>query len=111
MKDSIQYSDFEKLDIRVGKIVSASAPDWSKKLLEFNVDFGEEIGERTILAGIKEYIEPEQLEGLCGVFLVNLEAKKMGESESQGMMLMADEDEAPLPLIVSPDVKPGTIVR
>ena len=39
MKPTIQYSDFEKLDLRVGKIIEASAPDWSEKLLEFKVDY------------------------------------------------------------------------
>jgi len=53
IKPSINYPDFEKLDLRVGKVVAASNPDWSEKLLEFKVDFGEEIGEKTILSGIK----------------------------------------------------------
>lgn len=110
MKPSIQYPDFEKLDIRTGTIVDASEPEWSHKLLRFEVDFGEEIGKRIIFSGIKKWYTPEDFIGKQFVFLVNLEPKKMGDEESQGMMLMAD-GEAPVPLVLQTAVPNGEVVR
>lgn len=116
-KPAVTYDDFSKLDFRVGTIVEVTAPDWSKKLLRFVVDFGVDIGNRIIFSGIKAFITPEEVIGKQYVFLVNLVPKKMGEEESQGMMVMAD--------VVSPDgtddkvtliplqsaVENGTVVR
>lgn len=109
--DTITYDDFSKLDIRVGQITAAAAPEWSNKLLEFQVDFGPEIGSRTILSGIKQYLRPEDLVGKKGIFLVNLAYRKMGPSESQGMMLMTDAPDQPVPIIVDEATPLGTVVR
>lgn len=109
-KPEITYADFEKNDIRIGLIAKATAPDWSRKLIEFTVDFGPEIGTKTIFSGIKEWFEPEYFVGKHGVFIINLAERKMGEGVSQGMMLMADGEE-PVPFFVPNSVAPGTIVR
>lgn len=115
MKPTISFEDFEKLDLRVGKILEANAPDWSNKLLELKIDFGPEIGERTIFSGIRKWYQPEDLVGKSYFFLVNLADKPMGEGVSQGMMLMADEvlDDQENPVLIEVDkkVKPGTVVR
>lgn len=111
MKAIIEYSDFEKLDIRVGKVIEATAPDWSNKLLEFKVDFGEEIGTRTILSGIKKWYTPEEFTGKSYPFIVNLAERKMGPGFSQGMMMMADAEDKPTLFSLPEDIKPGTIVR
>lgn len=118
MKATVSYEDFGKLDLRVGKIVSASAPEWSHKLLRFEVDFGQEIGKRIMFSGIRKYYEPATLIGKSFVFLVNMEPKKMGEEESQGMMLMADSStssgqvpDTPVLLTLMEEVPPGTVVR
>ncbi|PWU22754.1 hypothetical protein C5B42_05175 [Candidatus Cerribacteria bacterium 'Amazon FNV 2010 28 9'] len=111
MKPSISYDDFEKLDIRIGTIVSASAPDWSKKLLRFEVDFSGEIGKRVIFSGIKLWYTPEDFVGKQFPFLLNLAPKKMGEEESQGMMLMMDGEEKPILFSVLSGVSNGTVVR
>lgn len=115
MKATIEYPDFEKLDLRVGVILEANVPTWSKKLMEFVVDFGEEIGKKTILSGIQAWYTPEDFVGKRFPFIVNLAERKMGEGVSQGMMIMADGkigDEArpivfPLPEVV----EPGTVIR
>ena len=111
MKDIIQYQDFAKLDLRVGKVIAAEVPDWSNKLLKFTVEFGEEVGQRTILAGVKNYYKPEEFEGNNYIFIVNLAPRKMGPAESQGMMLMV-ENEAGEPIkIESPEqAQPGDII-
>lgn len=111
IKPTIQYPDFEKLDIRVGKILEAISPEWSRKLIEFSVDFGEEIGQKTILSGIKEWYVPEEFIGKSYPFIINLEERKMGEGVSQGMMLMADEAEKPIPFVLPSGVVPGSIIR
>ncbi len=111
MKPQITYFDFEKLDLRVGTIVAASAPLWSKKLLRFEVDFGGEIGQKVVFSGIKEWYSPDEFVGRQFPFLINLEHKKMGSEESQGMMLMADGEEKPLLFLFPNNVKSGTIIR
>lgn len=110
-KSIIEYGDFEKLDIRVGLITEVIAPDWSRKLLQLTVDFGSEIGERTILSGIKAWYEPEDIQGKKGMFIVNLAERKMGPGASQGMMLMADEEEKPILVFVPDEVPLGAVIR
>ena len=110
MKDIIVYEDFDKLDMRVGKIIEASAPDWSNKLLEFKVDFGEEIGTRIILSGIKQWYDPEDFIGKKYPFIVNLKERKMGPSMSQGMMIMADSEERPTVFPVDNSIPAGCVV-
>lgn len=112
MKPTISFEDFEKLDLRVGKVLEAFAPAWSQKAIQFKIDFGEEIGEKTILAGIKEDFRAEDMVGKQYIFVANLAEKKMGESISSGMMLMAvDENDKPTLIEVNDTVKPGTVVR
>lgn len=111
MKDRINYPDFAKLDLRIGHVVKAEAPDWSEKLLQFEVDFGTEIGKRVIFSGIRAFYKPEDIEGKKYVFVVNMEKKKMGDHESDGMLIMADTEEKPILLPVSDELEPGSIVR
>lgn len=111
IKEIINYNDFEKLDIRVGKVIEAKSPDWSEKLLEFEVDFGPEIGRRTICAGVKKEYNPEFFKGRMYIFVVNLAEKKMGQGVSQGMMLMVDNPSKPFPIEITDPVKEGSEVR
>jgi len=111
VKPTIEYPDFEKLDIRVGRVVAANAPDWSRKLIEMTVDFGPEVGQRTILSGIKEWYQPEDLQGKHFPFIVNLAERKMGQGVSQGMMMMADSDERPTIFEIGDGINPGTVIR
>lgn len=111
MKEIIEYTDFLKLDLRVGQVIAASAPEWSHKLLEFRVDFGAEIGEKTIFSGVKKWYSPEDFIDNNYMFVINLAERKMGEGVSQGMMLMADEEDQPITIPVSTDVAPGTFIR
>lgn len=105
----ISFEDFKKVEIRIGKIVSAEKLEDSNKLLKLQVDFGTE-GSRQILAGIAKYYTPEQLVGKLCPFAFNLAPKKLGELESQGMMLCADSEE---PVLLNPDkeLPPGSLVK
>lgn len=111
MKPTIVYPDFDKLDLRVGLVVAASAPEWSEKLLELEVDFGPEIGTKTILSGIRAWYQPTEVIGNKYAFVVNLAERKMGESVSQGMMIMADSDERPFLTPLPAECEPGWIIH
>lgn len=111
MKALINYGDFEKLDIRVGRVVSATAPEWSNKLLRMEVDFGEEIGKRVLLSGIRKWYSPEEVENKKMQFVVNMEPKKMGDEESQGMLIMADTPERPYLVFLLDSLVPGSVIR
>jgi methionyl-tRNA synthetase len=111
MKPIIEYSDFEKLDLRVGKVLEASEPEWSNKLIEMKVDFGAEVGARTIFAGIRKFINFNDLIGKKYVFIVNLAERKLGEGVSQGMMLVAGDETNHFPLNVSDAIAEGAVIR
>lgn len=111
IKPVIEFSDFEKIDLRVGKVIAANAPPWSNKLIEMKVDFGAEIGQKTIFAGIKKFINPENLLNKKFVFAVNLAERKLGEGISQGMLLVATDDKLHYPLEVPDDLDSGSQIR
>ena len=109
-KENIQYEDFMKMDIRVGKIIAAEKVAKTKKLMKLTVDTG--IDERTIVSGIAEHYTLEEVIGRQVSVLVNLEPKPLKGIVSQGMILMAENADGTLSF-VSPDkeVKPGSEVR
>jgi methionine--tRNA ligase beta chain len=97
---TIEYADFTKLDLRVGLIETAERVPKSAKLIKMGVFFGDELGRRTICAGIGE--DPEfKVGALLGghyLFLTNLPPRKMMGIESHGMMLAASNvDGRPIP--------------
>ena len=106
--ETVHFEDFKKLDIRIGKIISAEKVEGSDKLLKLEVDFSEE--KRQIIAGIGKFYEPESLLGKECPFVFNLETKMIKGLESQGMILCPDSDG---PVLLHPDkeVKPGSIVK
>src|SRR3990172_1392627 len=92
--DTISFTDFRKLDIRIGTVVKAEVPEWSHWVIKLVVDFGEEIGKRTIFAGMMKFYKPEDFVDKQFPFVVNIEPKKIGPEGdfSEGMMLAACED-------------------
>jgi methionyl-tRNA synthetase len=106
----ITYEDFQKLDMRLGKVLVAEAVPDSDKLIRFELDFGED-KPRQILSAIREwYTEPEQLIGKMMLFVVNLEPRMIRGLESQGMLMAVGEDR-PIFLIPEESVAPGAKVR
>ena len=89
MKPTITITDFLKLEIRIGKVVEASIPEGSNKLIRQVVDFGEEIGRRVIFSGIQNFYAVEDLMGKQLPYLINLEPRAMMSEYSQGMLLAA----------------------
>ena len=101
-KETIEFDDFAKMDIRIGEIVAAEKMEKSKKLLKLTVNDG--IKERTILSGIAEHFKPEEVIGKQVSFLANLAPRKMMGLESEGMILMAEDADGSLSF-VQPDKK------
>jgi methionyl-tRNA synthetase len=101
-KPHIEYDDFGKMDIRVGTILEAEKVAKTKKLLKLLIDTG--IDKRTVVSGIAEYYEPENLIGKQVSILVNLAPKNLKGIESQGMILCAENADGSLS-IVSPGLK------
>lgn len=107
-KDEIVYEDFIKLDLRVGKILTAEKVKKSKKLIHLTVDIGYE--KRSVVSGIAEFHEAETLIGKNVVVVANLKPRKMMGIESKGMVLMANDPDKGL-LFVSSDAQPGSVVN
>ncbi len=105
----VSFTEFQRLDLQIGKILEAEKISESRSLIKMKVDLGEK-EPRTILAGIAEWYQPEDLIKKNFIFVANLEPKKMMGEESQGMILCADF-EGKAVLIQAPEVSPGTMVR
>lgn len=106
LKDPIQFDDFLKQDIRVAKILEAEKVAKTKKLLKITLDTG--LDKRTVVSGIAEFFEPEKIIGKQVLILANLEPRKIKGIESQGMILMAEDEEGKLHFVApSRDINPG----
>ena len=90
LKPTISFDDFAKLDLRTGKIIEAKKVSGAKKLLELKVDLGFE--QRTVVSGIAEHYEPEKIIGTKVVLVANLAPRALRGIESQGMILMAEDE-------------------
>jgi methionyl-tRNA synthetase len=108
--DRISIDDFMKIDLRVAKVLAAEKVPNSRKLVKLSIDAGTE--QRTLVAGIAEAYEPEQLVGRTIVMVFNLKPAKLMGIESNGMVLAASPDGGK-PALVSfdQDVPPGVRVR
>jgi methionyl-tRNA synthetase len=109
-KPTIVYDDFDKIDLRVGTILSAEKVEKADKLLKLSIDLGTET--RTIVSGIALHFEPSAIVGRQVVVVANLAPRKMRGIESNGMILMA-EDAAGKLYFVNPEgnTPPGSTVR
>ena len=133
--ETIQYDDFKKLDMRVGRIVFVEPVEGADKLLRCLIDFGPELGThdfevgegktiklRQIVSGIRPYFpEYKKLEGKFALYCVNLEPREIKGVTSYGMLMAVDgiiapdaaEGTLPMPVFLVPEqkVNPGTKVR
>jgi len=109
LQEMITFNDFKKLDIRIGRVLSAHKVDETDKLMKLEVDFGAE--KRQLVAGIAEFFEPHNLVGKEIPVLMNLEPRSIRGIESQGMILAIDVDGRPVLLHPEKEVPPGSVVR
>ena len=108
IKQTIDFSDFEKLDIRVGHIKHCERVKKANKLLKFTIDDSSGT-DRIIVSGIAKYYEPADLIGKDVCFLANLAPRKVMGIESQGMILSAEDFDGTLSVTrIDREVKPGS---
>ena len=103
VKETVEFDDFLKLDIRVGTVVECSKVPKADKLLQFRIDDG--MGGRTIVSGIAaHYPEPEKLVGTQVCFVANFAARKLRGIDSEGMILSAEMPDGSL-VLLQPNTK------
>jgi len=108
----IEFEEFARVDLRVGRVKKVEPVPGSRKLLKVIVDLGP-LGERQILAGLAKWYKPEDLEGKYVIVVANLRPKRMAGLVSQGMLLAAPCSEGegkPVILTVAEPVKEGSEV-
>jgi len=104
----ITIEDLKKVEIKIGKIVSAERVEGTDKLIKLEVDLGGEV--RQIVTGIAEFFKVEDLEGKQIPIATNLEPRMFKGIESQGMILAASVDGRPVLLLPEEEVPTGSIV-
>ena len=107
-KDYIEFDEWEKLDIRVGKVIECEPVPKSSKLLRFTLEVGSE--KRQILSGISQFHNSEELIGKNVLFIANLKPRKMMGLESCGMILSAEHDGKLTVLTTLKDIQSGAEV-
>jgi methionyl-tRNA synthetase len=107
VKPEIQFDDFAKIDLKTGTIIAAQKVEKADKLLQLEVDLGSE--KRTIVSGIALHHQPESIIGQKVVVVTNLAPRKMRGIESNGMILMAEDNDGKL-VFVNSDISNGSNV-
>lgn len=112
MEEKIPIKDFQKIDLRVGKIIEVEEHPNASKLYVLKVDLGEE-SLRAIVAGLKPYYSKSELLSKKAVFITNLEPAILRGIESNGMILAASSDNHQKVIILSPekDIEIGSRIR
>lgn len=109
-KPNVSFDQFAAMDIRIGTILEAEKVAKTKKLLKLKIDTG--LDQRTIVSGIAEYFEPEQIIGKQVSVLINLEPREIKGIVSQGMILMAENSDGSLSFVAPPaGMNNGSVVR
>ena len=109
-KVEISFEEFQRLDMRVGKVVEAKHVSGSRNLIKMIIDFGEE--KRQAVAGLLQWYKPETLVGKKYAFVLNLKRRKFMGIESQCMILAAEDNQGNV-VILQPeqDVKEGSQIH
>ena len=108
--DTISILDFQKIEMKVGKVLSVEDHPNADKLMVMRVDVGEE-QPRTLVAGLKGYYSNEDLVGKLIVVCTNLQPAKLRGIESEGMLLAAQQGDQVIVLTVEKPIGPGAQVR
>jgi len=111
--ENIKFSDWQKLDLRVGKIIKVENVESADKLYKLTINLGKELGKRTLVAGIKQHYTSEQLKGKFCVVFTNLEPRKIRGIESQGMILASVNSDETKVFLLQPDedIELGSKIR
>ena len=103
MEGIISFVDWQKLDLRVGKILKVEEIEGADKLYKLEVDVGKEIGKKTVCAGIKQHYSKDELKGKKIIVFINLAPRKMKGIESQGMLLAAVSENESSVVLLAPE--------
>ncbi len=110
IRPNIEFDDFMKLDIRVGTVLECQKVPKADKLLQFKIADGLE--NRTIVSGIAQHYNPEELVGKQVCFVANLAPRKLKGIVSEGMILSAENFDGSLSVVTTmEEVKPGSEVK
>ena len=110
IKEEITIDDFEKIDLRVVKVLACEPVKGAKKLLKLKVDLGGE--ERQVVSGVAKFYKPEELVGKYVVLVANLKPVTLRGELSQGMILAAATDDDSVLKLVNPgELQTGSQVR
>jgi len=111
MQNIVEFKDWQKLDLRVGKILKVEDIEGADKLYKLIVDIGNE--KRVVCAGLKPYYEKEELKGKKIILFVNLAPRKLKGIESQGMVLASVSEDEKIVKLIKPDddVEVGSRVK
>ncbi|HPR99841.1 MAG TPA: hypothetical protein PLU63_03465 [Candidatus Woesebacteria bacterium] len=91
--DQITYDDFAKVEFRVGEIIEAKNVEKSEKLIRLIVNFGEELGQKIVYSGVRQWYSPADLLNKKTIFIVNMIPKKIMGEESEAMIFGAEDEE------------------
>jgi len=105
----ITYEDFQKIDLKIAKIIAAEEVAGAEKLLKLQIDLGSE--KRQIVAGIKKNYSPKDIIGREIVVVANLAPRMVMGVESNGMLLAASGDNGPVILGPDKEVPPGSGIK
>ena len=109
MSEEITIEDFARIDLRVARVIEASAIEGADRLLRLVVDLGGET--RQLVAGIKKTYAPEALVGKHIIVVANLKPAQLRGVESRGMLLAASTDDGPIVATFDKEVAPGSKVK
>jgi methionyl-tRNA synthetase len=110
MSDQISIQEFQKLDLRIGRVTDIRDHPNASKLYVMDVDLGPELGTRQMVAGLKPYMAPEALKDQLVVAVTNLEPATLRGEKSEGMLLAAQEGDNVVCLTTASPLAPGAKV-
>lgn len=110
--EQITYDDFAKVEFRMGEIIEAKNVEKSEKLIRLIVNFGEELGQKIVYSGIRQWYSPADLLNKKTIFIINMIPKKIMGEESEAMIFGAEDEEKNEMsiLILEKDLPAGTKV-
>ena len=109
----VDFPSWQKVDLRVGKIIKVEDIEGADKLFKLEIDVGKEVGKRTICAGLKQHYKKEDLKGKKIILFCNLAPRMMRGIESKGMLLAAVNSDDSKVILISPekDIEVGSKIR
>ena len=111
--ETVNFSEWQKIDLRIAKILDVEEVEDADKLYKISINLGKELGERTLVAGLKPHYKIDELKNKQCIVFTNLEPRKIRGIESKGMILaIVSEDEKKVRLL-TPDkiIEEGSKIR